>query len=186
MTVDTINIMTNAICNFAIFIAMLLFIIFVFGRRNSLVYQYGDFQAIFLKFGLTFSAVGSLWSALTLSTPQFSEILMNIGFAVLFIWAAVFHYFVFIKKVKPKYNKNFKEENIGSTWIISLIAQIINTILIILLLSVTSETPFDNLLSFSLTAVFFTFVQLWSFYSIFKTLKIRMTQKSVIKQRKKK
>ena len=121
-----------------------------------------------------------------MSTPQFSEILMNIGFAVLFVWAAVFHYFVFIKKVKPKYNKNFKEENVGSTWIISLIAQIINTILIILLLSVTSETPFDNLLSFSLTVVFFTFIQLWSFYSIFKTLKIRMTQKSVIKQRKKK
>jgi hypothetical protein len=44
------------------------------------------------------TAAGSLFNFLTLSTPPFSEVLLNLGLAVVFLWAAVFHYNYFIKK----------------------------------------------------------------------------------------
>jgi len=37
-------------------------------------------------------------SFLTLSNPQETEIIMNVGLALVFLWAALFHYKYFIKK----------------------------------------------------------------------------------------
>lgn len=179
MNVEIINALVNATCNVLIFFSMLMFIIFCFGRSDSKIYKYGDLQAFILKLGLTTICLGSLVNLISLSNPPFSEIVLNIGFALLFCWAAVFHYIVFVLKKKDNYTvkknsaKIKSSKLIGSTWILSLISQIVNTVLIGYLLS---ECKSLNLISSSVLAVSFTVIQSWSFYAIFKTMKLRFEQ----------
>jgi len=181
MSVETMNIVVNAVCNLIIFISMLAFIIFCFGRRNSAIYKYGSFQAYGLKFGLVTVCLGSLSNLLTFSNPPFTEIILNIGLAALFLWAAVFHYLVFILKKEPQkpmskaqIQKGNEEISVGSTWLVSLIAQIVNTALIGYLITLLFTSNFINGSVMTITSVFFIAIQFWSFYSIFKTLRIRM------------
>jgi len=180
MIADDINIVVNAACNLIVFISMLVFIIFCFGRSDSLIYRYGSTQAYCLKFGLVIICLGSLANVLTLSNPPFSEIILNVGLAALFSWAAVFHYLVFIAKKQPgkkltkaQLKKSFEASKIGSTWTFSLAVQIVNAALIGYLVYVASLSEILPFLAISSLAVFFLSAQMWSFYAIFKTVSIR-------------
>jgi len=185
MTADIINIITNAICNVVIFISTLAFIIFCFGRQDSAIYKYGSFQAYGLKFGLVTISLGNLSNLLTLSNPPFTEIILNIGLAALFLWAAVFHYFVFILKKQPgksisksQIQKGNKEISVGSTWLVSLLVQIVNAALVGYLITLCFTCNFLNGSVVTIISMFFIMIQTWSFYAIFKTLKIRSASKS--------
>jgi len=193
MTADSINIVTNAVCNVVIFISMLAFIVFCFGRSDSVIYKYGSLQAYGLKFGLITICLGSLANLLTLSDPPFSELVLNIGLAALFMWAAIFHYFVFVAKKQPgkpiskaQLQKSNKNITIGSTWIVSLMIQIVNMTLVGYLISLCSASLFFNVPIIIVMCVCFALVQGWSFYAIFKTLKIRSLSNAVKSRAKKK
>lgn len=185
MTADSVNIITNAACNIVVFISMLAFIIFCFGREDSTIYKYGSFQAYGLKFGLVTICLGSLSNVLTLSNPPFTEIILNIGLAALFLWAAIFHYFVFIVKKqpgKPVSKSQIKKANdkmaVGSTWVVSLIAQIVNAGLVGYLISLCFSCNFFNGHTVAIISISFSIIQSWSFYAIFKTLRIRSLSKT--------
>lgn len=159
---------------------MLAFIIFCFGRSDSAIYKYGQVQAYGLKFGLITICLGSLANLFTLSDPPFSELILNIGLAALFVWAAIFHYFVFVAKKQPgkpisktQLQKSSKNITIGSTWVVSLMVQIANTALVGYLISLYSSRKFFNGPVIAVICVCFALIQGWSFYAIFKTLKIR-------------
>ena len=180
MIEEDINIIVNSICNLTIFTSMLAFIIFCFGRPDSLIYRYGSAQAHCLKFGLVTISLGSLANILTLSNPPFSEIILNIGLAALFAWAAAFHYLVFIAKKQPgkkltkvQLKKSFKASKVGSTWTLSLAIQIINAAFIGYLVYVSSLSDILPFWGISSLAIFFLSAQMWSFYAIFKTITIR-------------
>lgn len=180
MIADDINIIVNAACNLVIFISMLVFIIFCFGRSDSLIYRYGSAQAHCLKFGLVTICLGSLANLLTLSNPPFSEIILNIGLGTLFAWAAAFHYLVFIAKKQPgkkltkaQLKKSFEASKVGSTWTFSLAVQIVNAALIGYLVYVSSLSDILPFWAISSLAVFFLSAQMWSFYAIFKTVRIK-------------
>ena len=91
----------NAFCNVVICISVCAFIVFVFGRLD-VTSKFGLVQKLIVKSGLALIAAGSLFNFIMLSIPPFTEILMNIGLAVLFLWAAVFHYTYFVKKKNNK------------------------------------------------------------------------------------
>ena len=84
------------------------FLIFVFGRQNSKVYSLPFPQSLLPKIGLGFCTAGALLNALTLSNPQWSEVSLNFGLAVLFTWAAYFHWKHFVVAHKTKKAKKTK------------------------------------------------------------------------------
>ena len=91
----------NAFCNVVICLSVSAFMIFVFGRLD-LTQKFGIIQKWIVKSGLALVSAGSLFNFITLSVPPFTEVLMNIGLAFLFLWAAVFHYTHFVNKDKKK------------------------------------------------------------------------------------
>jgi len=88
----------NALANLIIGISMVFFIIFIFGSNNQKIKALPKYESLFIKTGLSFIACGSILSFITLSNPQFTEVLMNCGLAFVFLWGAFFHYKHFIKK----------------------------------------------------------------------------------------
>jgi len=73
------------------------FMVFLFGRENSMVYTLKPYKTLMLKLGISMCAAGSLFNALTMSDPAPSEVVLNTGMAFVFTWAAWFHYQRFIK-----------------------------------------------------------------------------------------
>jgi hypothetical protein len=87
----------NAFCNVVICLSISAFMIFVFGRLN-LTAKFGIVQRWIVKSGLALIAAGSLFNFLTMSVPPITEVILNIGLAVIFLWAAIFHYTHFVNK----------------------------------------------------------------------------------------
>lgn len=87
----------NAIANLTISLSMVFFMIFVFGSNNKKINAMPKYESIPVKVGLSLISCGSLLSFLTLSNPQETEVVMNVGLALVFLWAALFHYKYFIK-----------------------------------------------------------------------------------------
>lgn len=94
----------NAICNIIISGSMTAFMVFAFGR-NSLLYKIPDWERLMVKTGLAGIAAGSLFNFLTLSTPPWTEVLLNVGLAITFLWAAFFHYHHFVRVAEKKAKK---------------------------------------------------------------------------------
>jgi len=183
----SLPIITNAVCNGVIFLSILMFIVFVFGRKNSRVYQYGNFQAFMLKFGLVSICVGSFLNILTFSNPPYTELVLNIGLAAVFLWGAAFHYLAFVAKKQPNKpvnkklaNKEINEIKMGSTWLFSLLAQVLNFSILIYLFSNLCEMGTIPLIA---SGALLLCIQGWSFYSIFKTVKIRNSLKAPTKRK---
>jgi hypothetical protein len=87
----------NAIANLIIAVSVSAFISFVFGRM-SLLDKVSKIESLIVKIALCLIASGSFFSFLTLSNPQETEVVLNVGLAFLFTWAALFHYKYFVKK----------------------------------------------------------------------------------------
>lgn len=105
---ETVKLVTNFASNIILFIAFTSFVIFVFGRTNSKIHKLSWYKVAALKIGLAFVTCASLLNAFTLSNPHWSEVFLNIGLAILMIWAAVFHYFEFV--IPYKNNAVTKQE----------------------------------------------------------------------------
>jgi hypothetical protein len=76
--------------------SFVLFIIFVFGRTNSKIYNLPCYKSLGAKLGLALCTCGSLLNAITFSNPPWSEVCLNSGLAILFSWASWFHYRNFV------------------------------------------------------------------------------------------
>jgi hypothetical protein len=92
----------NLICNIIIAGSMSAFIVFAFGRSNSRLYRLPVYEQYLVKAGLSLISAGAMFNAFTLSTPPWTEVLLNIGLALTFVWAAVFHYNHFVKKANEE------------------------------------------------------------------------------------
>lgn len=78
------------------------FLIFLFGRENSMMHRLKGYHLCLVKVALSVCASGSLFNVLTLSSPPGSEVVMNMGLAMMFSWAAWFHYWKFVKPLRGK------------------------------------------------------------------------------------
>ena len=90
-------IIINLISNLLITISVALFMIFVFGKSNMMD-RVSILERVSIKAGLALVSAGSLFNFLTFSCPQDSEVIMNLGLAVVFTWGAVFHFKYFVKE----------------------------------------------------------------------------------------
>jgi DNA-binding beta-propeller fold protein YncE len=93
---DTIKLVTNFGSNIILFLAFTAFVIFVFGRTNSKIHNLPWYRVITLKIGLAFVTCAALLNALTLSNPEWSEVILNFGLALVMSWAAVYHFVMFV------------------------------------------------------------------------------------------
>lgn len=82
-----INLISNAIIGTSI----MLFIISVFGRADHPIWE-NKYRAYLAKVGLGISGCGALLNILSLSTPNITEIVLNIGLSLNFCWLSWWQY----------------------------------------------------------------------------------------------
>lgn len=85
--------------------SLVVFIILMFGRAESLVNKFPKWEYWLLKIGLAASASGALFSALTNPHVTWTQFTRNAGLALLFVWGSIFHYKYFVKQKVIKVNK---------------------------------------------------------------------------------
>lgn len=86
----------NWVANIVLCASGTTFFLYIYGRGSSAVHKFDLLTHWALKFGLAAFVAGSFFSVITFSTPQESEVVMNVGLASIFSWAVLFHkkYFV--------------------------------------------------------------------------------------------
>ena len=88
MNLDTF---LNLTANIVLTASVSIFTIFLY-RSDGVVRRWPIIGSYLLRLSLVAIAVGGLGNCLTLSTPPHTEVLLNIGTAGLFAWAAWFHH----------------------------------------------------------------------------------------------
>jgi hypothetical protein len=88
MSADTL---LNLIANIVLTVSVSIFTIFLY-RTEGIVRKWPLIGSYLLRFSLVMIAVGGLGNCLILSTPPHTEVILNIGTAGLFAWAAWFHH----------------------------------------------------------------------------------------------
>jgi len=88
MSLDTF---LNLTANIVLTASVSIFIIFLY-RSDGAVRRWPMIGSYLLRLSLVAIAVGGLGNCLTLSTPPHTEVLLNMGSAGLFAWAAWFHH----------------------------------------------------------------------------------------------
>jgi hypothetical protein len=91
------NQVINLIANILLTIGITLFMVFIYGR-STMIDKLPFLERIIIKIALAMSACGAFFNVLTITASHESEILFNSGLAVVFIWAAWFHFKYFVKK----------------------------------------------------------------------------------------
>ena len=81
----------NLTANIVLTASVSIFTIFLY-RSDGVVRRWPMIGSYLLRLSLVAIAVGGLGNCLTLSTPPHTEVLLNIGTAGLFAWAAWFHH----------------------------------------------------------------------------------------------
>jgi hypothetical protein len=84
----------NALANGLICLGGLAFYVMLFTKIGDGVKQidrFGKFSYYLIKCSLALVVAGALLNVLLLTSPPFTEVLMNVGFGVIFSWAAVWH-----------------------------------------------------------------------------------------------
>jgi hypothetical protein len=81
----------NLTANIVLTASVSIFTIFLY-RSDGVVRRWPLIGSYLLRLSLVAIAVGGLGNCLTLSTPPHTEVLLNIGTAGLFAWAAWFHH----------------------------------------------------------------------------------------------
>lgn len=96
------NILTiiNLVSNLIIFSSVFMFVISVFGRADHSIWE-TKWKAYLAKVGLCISGCGALLNVINLSTPILSEIVLNVGLSLNFLWISVWQ-FCEVKKTNKK------------------------------------------------------------------------------------
>ena len=99
----TPNLLTlaNGTANALIAAGGIAFVLFVFGRPESKIYESPKIAKL-MKLGLSLVSVGALLNIVTFSTPPLSEIILNAGLGLTFVLAAVWNFQTFVRQHKPQ------------------------------------------------------------------------------------
>lgn len=87
----------NLAANTLLTVALSMFMIFVYGRSGA-IDKLHFFERAVIKTALAMTASGAFLNVLTVADPSISEVVFNSGLAIVFVWAAWFHYKYFVKK----------------------------------------------------------------------------------------
>lgn len=76
-------------------VALSTFVVFLFGRPNSLVHSWPRWRSLALKVSITLAVLGHGLAAIGYSS---GNLLLHGGLAALWVWASVFHYQHFVAR----------------------------------------------------------------------------------------
>jgi uncharacterized membrane protein (GlpM family) len=96
----------NTVANSIMVMGFSAFLVFLFGRENSLIHKLGKVNNLIVKGVLSMCATLALYNAITMDSASRTGTLMNVSIAILFCWAAVFHYFRFVRSVESNTGMN--------------------------------------------------------------------------------
>lgn len=88
----------NIASNLLMTVSLVFFIVLIFGRAESLVNKFSKLEYWLLKIALALATSGALFSALTNPPVTWTQLTRNLGMALLFSWASIFHYNYFVKQ----------------------------------------------------------------------------------------
>jgi hypothetical protein len=80
----------NAVANGILAVSALHLVFRVFGHPESAIWQ-KPWAALLCKTATTVTVCGALWNLLTLSSPAASEVMLNIGISLNFLWISFFY-----------------------------------------------------------------------------------------------
>jgi hypothetical protein len=75
-----------------------MFYIYLFGDGEKAIAKWNITKLFLLRIGIISIICGSFFNAVTLWNPPIHEVLLNVGLALLFVWAYDFHRRIFKKK----------------------------------------------------------------------------------------
>lgn len=88
----------NVLSNFTLFYSSLMFYIYLFGDDEKAIAKWHITKVFLLRVGIVSIVCGSFFNAVTLSNPELPAVLLNLGLALLFLWAYDFHKKIFKSK----------------------------------------------------------------------------------------
>jgi hypothetical protein len=80
----------NATANGILAVSALHLVFRVFGHPESAIWR-SPWAAVLCKAATTVTVCGALWNLLTLSSPAASEVMLNIGISLNFLWISFFY-----------------------------------------------------------------------------------------------
>jgi hypothetical protein len=80
----------NAIANGILAVSALHLVFRVFGHSESAIWR-RPWAAVLCKTATTITVCGAFWNLLTLSSPAASEVMLNIGISLNFLWISFFY-----------------------------------------------------------------------------------------------
>lgn len=95
---ETIKLIVNVLANATLFYSALMFYIFLFGDEEKAITKWHINKVFLLKVGVSSIVCGAFFNAVTLSNPESAEVLLNVGLALVFVWAYEFHKKIFKSK----------------------------------------------------------------------------------------
>jgi hypothetical protein len=90
----------NIFVNFVLFIELLVFFLFLFGRKNKTFNKLPEWEIWLIKVGIATMCCGALFSALAAPVVIIEQFIRNFGTMIVFGWAILFHWKYFMKKKK--------------------------------------------------------------------------------------
>lgn len=94
----TINFISNIVLGYS----LTMFYIYLFADATKIVHRWSFVGHWSLRLGLSAMIIGTLFNVLTFDTPSKSQLLMNIGLSIVFVWAYLFHKQLFKYKNQNK------------------------------------------------------------------------------------
>lgn len=88
----------NLFANLTLMMSVTFFIIGVFGRHSKMIEEMPIAEQYFLRTALSMLAAGAFFNVLSHPEPHITEVALHVGIAMVFSWAAWFHWKYFVKK----------------------------------------------------------------------------------------
>ena len=94
---DDSLVVANCAFHIVSLIGLSAFIVLLYGRENSLVHTWPRWRSGMLKAALAMVTGGHMLAAFSDKPAPVGEVLLNGGLALLWTWAAIFHYAHFVR-----------------------------------------------------------------------------------------
>jgi hypothetical protein len=89
----------NFICNLILGGCLTMFYLYLYGDNDKIVHRWSFIRHWTLKFGIIGIILGTLYNMFTLDTPHLSQVVLNLGLTLVFVWAYLFHKKMFQQKL---------------------------------------------------------------------------------------
>ena len=95
-----ITIAINEVSNLVMCVSVIMMYVYLYGDKTKVVHKWSFVGHWTLKLGLIGIILGSVLNVLTLSDPPLTEVVLNVGLAMTFVWAYLFHRKMFNERIK--------------------------------------------------------------------------------------